>query len=62
MSQIHYVVYFDTETKGWEIDYGTTEARFPEGHLYRGDDEGWELPNAFADEMLVKELIQAIKK
>lgn len=34
MAQYHYVIYFDTATETWNVDYETTSARFPEGEVY----------------------------
>ena len=46
MAQFHYVVYYDTAKEQWDIDWGTTEARFPEGEVwdYAGSKDWSDVP------------------
>lgn len=37
--QSHFVVVYDHETGKFEIDEGTTDARFPDGYIFDG--ENW---------------------
>ena len=46
--QFHYVVFYDSETKKWHMEFDT-EAYFPDGHVwdeeqYRREFWGWTVP------------------
>lgn len=50
--QLHYVVTYNLETKVWEIDWDSMEARFTEGNYYDSRN-GWsELEPEFEDSII----------
>jgi hypothetical protein len=63
MSQFHYVVFYDTDTQKWGVEFDTT-AYFPDGNIYNHNpyaaDEGWQASGddtpitAALDESLVR--------
>lgn len=41
--EIHFVVTYNTDTKEWNVDSGTTEARFPDGNTWNDEAAIWEM-------------------
>ena len=39
--QHHFVVFYDDETKTWEVDFESTMARFSEGNVWADKTDGW---------------------
>lgn len=53
--ELHYVVKYNMETKVWEIDWDSIEARFVDGNYYdaRG---GWDLLEPEFEDSIIQEL------
>ena len=53
--ELHYVVKYNMETKVWEIDWDSIEARFVDGNYYdaRG---GWDLLEPEFEDSVIQEL------
>lgn len=53
--ELHYVVKYNMETKVWEIDWDSIEARFVDGNYYdaRG---GWGLLEPEFEDSIIQEL------
>jgi len=55
--QFHYVVFYDTETKKWAIDYDVS-LNYDNGNVWDTQSETWEHSYDFADldDILIQEL------
>ena len=54
-NELHYIVKYSLESKSWEIDWDSMEARFTDGNYYNSD-RGWftlphELENTIIQEL-----------
>jgi len=53
--ELHYVVKYNMETKVWEIDWDSIEARFVDGNYYNGRG-GWDLLEPEFEDSVIQEL------
>jgi hypothetical protein len=53
--ELHYVVKYNMETKVWEIDWDSIEARFVDGNYYDSRN-GWDLLEPEFEDTIIQEL------
>lgn len=61
MTQIHYLVVYDTATQQWSIDNSTIHAILTEGLFYDVDSGTWRDPKTKNEILLDEKLTQALQ-
>ena len=61
VSEVHYVVKYNMDTKAWEIDWDSIEARFIDGNYYNGH-VGWGSLQPEFENPIIQELERKLQK
>lgn len=60
--QYHYVVLYDTDRKGWPVEYSGAYDYFPDGHVWDASQEGsgFRLPEVGPEDGLDEQLLNTL--